>query len=170
MRSKFLSLMAGVLVLTQWACSGEGVRSPSPLSTAGPATPVELTGTWRGGSLNMGLVWHLSQEGEGIVGSSRITSSGGWNGEGRVTGTVAGSTFVFEETHKSGTLSIAECSAQVSGTLQVRSVAAPPTPHPERPGVTVPPISPPPTATMSGPVTVHACSGDFHTTIVLRKD
>jgi len=178
MHRNFLSLMAAALILTQGACGGGGVTSPSPLGSSSPSTvPTRLAGTCRGGSSNMSFVWQLTQDGQSIVGSSRIAGSGGWSGaDGRVVGTIDGSTFVFDETHSPGTLSIAGCSAQLHGRLGVTTftppITRPPSPERNNPVITLPPFSaPPPTRmSMSGSVSGHGCAGDFDTTIVLSRD
>jgi len=124
----------------------------------------------------MSFVWQLSQVGQSIAGTSRIAGKGGWSGsEGRVVGTIDGSTFVFDETHAPGTLSVAGCSAEVHGTLRVNVITPPVNTRPpsgERPPVSLPPFSLPPSATasMSGSVSGHGCTGDFDTTILLHRD
>jgi hypothetical protein len=174
--TRFSSLLAAVLILTQGACGGGGVTGPSPLGTSSPSTPMRLTGTWRGGSSNMSFVWQLTQDGQSIVGTSRIAGNGGWSGsEGRVVGTIEGSTLVFDETHAPGTLTVAGCSAQLHGRLSVSTFTPPvrpPSPERNYPLITLPPFrpSPPPQTSMSGSVSGHGCAGDFDTTIVLRRD
>ncbi len=170
-------VMAVLLVLAQGACGGGGVTAPSS-PAASLAAPQGLTGTWRGYAANLSLVWQLKQDGETITGSSAIVGNGGWSGTGgRVDGTIAGSMFEFNETHAVGTLSVAGCSAQVQGTLQISTITIPDMPRsPEIPRVPYPghqPVVslPPATRTeMSGSVSGHACGGDFETRIALYKD
>src|SRR5215510_13067272 len=71
-----------------WACS-QTVTGPS-------AAPVmSLAGTWREGTTAESRVWRLTQVWDTINGSSRIVSSGWTGGDGRVVGTLSGSSFGF---------------------------------------------------------------------------
>ena len=168
--TKEVGVVAVFLVLLQWGCGGRDVTAPTSPSIS-PSLP-SLTGTWRGGDSNMRLVWQLTQDGGSISGSSQIVGRDGWTAAGgRVVGTVAGSTFRFDETHAVGTVSDAGCSTEFQGILNVNHFTEPP----RVPPVTYPahpPLVSPSQArgSMSGPVTGRDCFGPLDTTIVLFRD
>ena len=173
------SVCACALVLgMQWACgNGGGIFAPNG---GEPGTPpaASVNGTWSGGNAALHLVWHLTQDGGQVNGISQARGGDGWNGAGgHVVGKVDGSTFAFNETHAIGTMTIAGCSAEFEGSLQVSGATPPATPPPGRyyPG------GPPPTTlpanlqpafilSMSGYVRGQACGRPFSGVVTMLKN
>ena len=114
---------------------------------AGPV-PQNMEGTWSGTNESVQLVWRLSQHGEDVTGTGQAIGSG-WTGrDGRVEGKITGSTFTFSETHPAGSLTVAGCSAELAGNLEVRTILVPEIRAPHRritPRITPPPHNPPST-------------------------
>ena len=142
-RSVF-SAMAVVSVSMQYACgtgaggdiTGSAITGrESGVETRGPGPrPQDVAGTWSGSNQGLRLLWRLSQQGDDVTGTSEIGNSG-WTGrDGSVTGRITGSTFTFSETHPAGNLAEADCSAELAGTLEVRTIEVPEHPSPNRQG------------------------------------
>ena len=144
-RSVF-SAMALVSVLMQGACGTDaggdftGADPGAEARVAGPV-PQNMAGTWVGTNESVQLVWRLSQHGEDVTGTGQAIGSG-WTGrDGRVEGRITGSTFTFSETHPAGSVTVAGCSAELEGNLEVRTIQVPE--HPSTPGRITPRITPP---------------------------
>ena len=146
-RSVF-SAMALVSGLMQGACGtgagGDitGSDSGAEARVAGPV-PQNMGGTWRGTNDSVHLVWRLSQHGEDVTGTSQAIGNSGWTGrDGRVEARITGTTFTFSETHPAGSLTVAGCTAELEGNLEVRTIQVPE--HPSPTGPYYPPYYPPP--------------------------
>jgi len=182
-RRSVFSAVAAVSVLMQSAC-GTGAGGDLTGGDPGSGTrvqgqvPQRMTGTWSGTNESVNLAWRLSQHGDEVTGTSRVIGKGGWTGrDGRVEGTLSGSTFTFSETHPAGSLTEADCSAELAGTLEVRTIMVP------APGNT-PPAYPPNTwyypqnpynspvarTVMSGVVSGTACGTPFSGMLSIYKD
>ena len=140
-----------------------------------PRTPdaVRVSGTWRGVGDSLRLSWRLTQEGGSVNGTSQVASDSGWSApEGRVVGTVSGSSFSFNDTHASGSSTTASCSAELEGTLELREIAPVEPPHPPYLTGSYPmdPPSEPPRKVLSGLVTGTACGRPFSGTVTLYRD
>ena len=129
-RSVF-SAMALVSVLMQGACGtdagGDITGSDSGAQTTVPGwVPQNMAGTWSGTNDSVHLVWRLSQHGEDVTGTSQAIGNSGWTGrDGRVEAKITGTTFTFSETHPAGSLTVAGCSAELAGDLEVRTIQVP---------------------------------------------
>jgi hypothetical protein len=165
--------IAAFLVLTQSGCESGGgsggVTSASPVEAA----VTSVAGTWRGGNGQVSLVWRLSQDGENVNGASRVESNDGWEGtDGRVVGTIEGSTLSFSETHAPGSLTVKGCSVQLEGSLHLDVVSLPVVP----PGAYYPggrPVTSLPTVAhsrMSGHVRGQVCGASYAGFVSLIKD
>lgn len=175
------SAMALVSVLTQCACGtgagGDITGSDSGVETRaqGPV-PQDMGGTWIGTNDSLQLVWRLSQHGEDVTGTGQAIGSG-WTGrDGRVEGKITGTTFTFSETHPAGSVTVAGCSAELAGDLEVRTIqvpADPSTPPPYYPPYNPPPNNPSSTIArkvMSGVVRGTACGTPFSGMLSIYKD
>ena len=187
-RSVF-SAMALVSVSMQCACgtsaggsitgsdSGPETRAPGPVSQ-------DMGGTWSGTNQSVQLVWRLSQYGEDVTGTSEAIGNSGWSGrDGRVEGKLTGSTFTFSETHPAGSLTVAGCSVDLAGNLEVRTILVPARPsspppytyppyYPTYPNYPAYPNDPPSTTTqtvMSGVVSGTACGTPFSEMLNIYK-
>jgi len=138
-----------------------------------------MAGTWSGTNQSVQLVWRLSQHGDDVTGTSQATGNSGWTGrDGSVAGKVTGSTFTFSETHPAGSLTVADCSAELTGTLEVHTIEVPehpgtPPPYPQSPYYRTYPDNPPSTITrtvMSGVVSGTACGTPFSEMLTIYKD
>ena len=180
-RSVF-SAMAVVSVLMQCACgSGAGGNITgsdfgAETRVAGPV-PQDMAGRWSGTNQSVNLVWRLSQHGDDVTGTSQAIGNSGWTGrDGRVAGKITGSTFTFSETHPAGSLSAADCSAELAGTLEVRTILEPvhpsPPPYPPSPYYPTYPNNPSTIArtVMSGVVSGTACGTPFSGMLSIYKD
>jgi hypothetical protein len=176
-RSVF-SAMALVSVLMQGACgtdAGGDFTGPDPgaeARVAGPA-PQNMGGTWTGTNESLQVVWRLSQHGEDVTGTGEAIGSG-WSGrDGRVEGKITGTTFTFSETHPAGSVTVAGCSAELAGNLEVRTIQVPE--HPNT-GPYYPPYYPPPNPStiprtvMSGVVHGTACGTPFSGMLRIYRD
>jgi len=173
------SAMALVSVLMQGACGGAGgdVTGPDPAAEPHVAGPVaqNMVGTWSGTNDSLQLVWRLSQHGEDVTGTGEAIGSG-WSGrDGRVEGKITGTTFTFSETHPAGSVTVAGCSAELEGNLEVRTIQVPE--HPDNTGPYYPPYyprpNPPSTITrtvMSGVVHGTACGTPFSGMLSIYRD
>jgi hypothetical protein len=166
--------VAAVLVLAEWGY-GSGGGAGSVVGPDGEAalTPdaVSVSGTWRGAGESLRLSWRLTQEGGSVNGTSQVASDGGWSAqEGRVVGTVSGSSFSFSDTHASGTTTTASCSAEIEGTLELHEIAPVEPPHPPYPIFYQAPPSEAPRAVLSGLVTGSACGRPFSGMVTLYRD
>ena len=179
-RSVF-SAMALVSVLMQCACGtgagGDITGSDSGVETRAPGpVPQDMRGTWIGTNESVQLVWRLSQHGEDVTGTGQAIGSG-WTGrDGRVEGKITGTTFTFSETHPAGSLTVAGCSAELAGNLEVRTIQVPEppsSPPPYYPPYYPPPNNPPSTITrtvMSGVVSGTACGTPFSGMLSIYRD
>ena len=173
------SAMALVSVLMQGACGGAGggVTGIDPAAEPPVAGPVaqNMVGTWSGTNDSLQLVWRLSQHGEDVTGTGEAIGSG-WSGrDGRVEGKITGTTFTFSETHPAGSVTVAGCSAELAGNLEVRTIQVPE--HPDTGGPYYPPYyprpNPPSTITrtvMSGVVHGTACGTPFSGMLSIYRD
>ena len=137
------SAMALVSVLMQGACGGDPTSS-DPVAEPRVTGPVaqNMVGTWSGTNDSLQLVWRLSQHGEDVTGTGEAVGSG-WSGrDGRVEGKITGTTFTFSETHPAGSVTVAGCSAELEGNLEVRTIQVPE--HPDTGGPNYPPYYPRP--------------------------
>jgi hypothetical protein len=173
------SAMALVSVLMQGAC-GTGASGditggdPGAEGRAAGPVPQYMGGTWIGTNESVQLVWRLSQHGEDVTGTGQAVGSG-WTGrDGRVEGKITGSTFTFSETHPAGSLTVAGCSAELAGNLEVRTIEVPAYPStggPYYPPYYPPPNNPPTTRTvMSGVVSGTACGTPFSGMLSIYRD
>jgi hypothetical protein len=174
--------MALVSVLMLGACgtgaSGDITGSNDPGSeprVSGPV-PQNMGGTWIGTNQSVQLIWQLSQHGEDVTGTGQAIGSA-WTGRnGRVEGKVTGSTFTFSETHPAGSLTVAGCSAELAGNLEVRTIQVqehPTTTPPYYPPYYPPPNTPPQTITrtvMSGVVHGTACGTPFSEMLTIYRE
>jgi hypothetical protein len=93
-----------------------------------------------------------------------------------VEGKVTGSTFTFSETHPAGSLTVAGCSAELAGNLEVRTIQVPEHPTttpPYYPPYYPPPNTPPQTITrtvMSGVVHGTACGTPFSEMLTIYRE
>jgi hypothetical protein len=170
-RSVF-SAMALVSVLMQGGCGTNaggditGNDSGAEARVAGPVAQA-MEGTWIGTNESVQLIWRLSQHGEDVTGTSQAVGNSGWSGrDGRVEGRITGTTFTFSETHPAGSLTVAGCSAELAGNLEVRTIQVPehPTTPQYPPYYPNYPNNPPSTITktvMSGVVSGTACGSPF---------
>jgi hypothetical protein len=176
-RSVF-SAMALVSVLMQGACgtnAGPDVTGGDPFAEGRAAPlPRNMEGTWSGTNDSVQLVWRLSQHGEDVTGTGEAIGSG-WTGrDGRVEGKITGTTFTFSETHPAGSVTVAGCSAELAGNLEVRTIQVPE--HPGNTGPYYPPYYPPnPPSTiirtvMSGVVHGTACGTPFSGMLRIYRD
>jgi len=151
-------LLAVCLPLT-CGCRG-AVTTPSVVA------PMSLAGTWRGGTTTESRVWRLTQVGERVSGSSSVVGSS-WTGEdGRVVGTLSGSSFGFSESYPVGSLSMPGCSTELGGVLRV-DWKTPDT------AAGIPPTAVPPSGrrlSMSGFVQGRGCDGSFSSVVTLYRD
>ena len=172
------SAMALVSVLMQGACgtdAGGDFTGPDPGAEARVAGPQNMAGTWTGTNDSLQLVWRLSQHGEDVTGTGEAVGSG-WSGrDGRVEGKITGTTFTFSETHPAGSVTVAGCSAELAGNLEVRTIQVPE--HPDNTGPYYPPYyprpNPPSTITrtvMSGVVHGTACGTPFSGMLRIYRD
>ena len=172
------SAMALVSVLMQCACgAGGGVTGNDPVPETRVPGPVaqNMVGTWSGTNDSLQLVWRLSQHGEDVTGTGEAIGSG-WSGrDGRVEGKITGTTFTFSETHPAGSVTVAGCSAELEGNLEVRTIQVPE--HPDNTGPYYPPYyprpNPPSTITrtvMSGVVHGTACGTPFSGMLRIYRD
>jgi hypothetical protein len=179
------SAMALVSVLMQCAC-GTGAGGDITGSDFGAATRASgpvlpgMEGTWSGTNESVQLVWRLSQHGEDVTGTGEAIGSG-WTGrEGRVEGKITGTTFTFSEIHPAGSLTVAGCSAELAGSLEVRTIQVPEqvsTPPPYSPYYPpyypTSPNNPPSTimqTVMSGVVRGTACGTPFSGMLSIYRD
>jgi hypothetical protein len=171
------SAMALVSVLMQGACgtdAGGDFTGPDPGAEARVAGPQNMAGTWVGTNESVQLVWRLNQHGEDVTGTGQAIGSG-WTGrDGRVEGKITGSTFTFSETHPAGSVTVAGCSAELEGNLEVRTIQVPE--HPST-GPYYPPYYPPPNppqtiprTVMSGVVHGTACGTPFSGMLRIYRD
>ena len=122
-----------VLAALTAACGGGGgvsspsapqvAATPAPSATPAPAA-ADLTATWRGGGQGGGasftLTWTLKQDGSTVTGVSQFVDVTGFtSGNGKVTGTVSGSTFTFTDEYPPGALANPACAETDSGTLTI---------------------------------------------------
>ena len=170
--TKELGVTILAVAMLQWACDGGSVSGPSALPASAPAasspTLQSLAGTWRGGDSTMGLVWQLNQDGTRISGSSQIVGEEWTAAGGSVVGTVTGSTLAFSETHSAGTVSGSDCSVQLKGTLQLRSLPDRPQLPPGR--YWQDPPDPPQRDSLTGRISGQACDGPVDMTVALFRD
>jgi hypothetical protein len=177
-RSVF-SAMALVSVLMQGGCGTSGgiTGSDSDAEARVQGQVLQnMEGTWSGTNESLQLVWRLSQHGEDVTGTGQAIGSG-WSGrDGRVEGKITGSTFTFSETHPAGSLTVAGCSAELAGNLEVRTIQVPEHPSPQP---SYPPYYPnypnnPPSmiarTVMSGVVRGTACGTPFSEMLSIYRD
>ena len=114
-------------LLGAFACNGE--QTPTPTEPTQPtAPPVDVTGTWSGSAADSSgsgqMTWRLTQANSAINGTLVILDTDtGVNGQGSVTGTVAGSSISFSIAIAAGGFDapFATCTSSVSGTATVSS-------------------------------------------------
>ncbi len=114
-------------ILGALACNGE--LTPTPSAPTQPTTPpVDVTGTWSGPAADSSgpgqMTWRLTQASSAINGTLAIHDTDtGVNGQGSITGTVAGSSISFSIAIAAGGFEapFATCMSSVSGTATVSS-------------------------------------------------